>query len=280
MAASPLRSVRSAPRDRQAFDRWMEEQVAVAARRLDAQLRRIMRRAIDRFMATVQVESLTASADLGAFDSIPSEWQAVMNLEFVPTLQQVYLSGGVTAFVAADSAVVIPTAFAPEWTTVVNDLAMDYIRMADNRLVGVGDSLWSDIRNRVEQALQRGDSIERLKADLQQFGFSEYRSEVVARTEVMNAYAQGHWDGLQALDEYGPLEKVWVATSDSRTRETHAAAHDTVVKFNEPFIIGGMSMMYPKDPAGGAANVIQCRCHLEELYEGFERPDGSIVRAQ
>lgn len=277
MDASPLRSVRSAPRDRQEFDRWMEQQVAALARRLNARLSRMMTRVVDRFMATVEIEALTASADFGVFDSIPEEWRAILDADVMPTLQQMYLSGGVTAFVSADAATVIPTVFAPQWATVVNQSAVDYMRTASNRLVGVGDSMWSDLRLRAEQALSRGDSTERLKQQIEQFGFSEYRADMIARTEMLSAYSEGDWDGLQALDEYGPVEKVWVAALDSRTRESHAALHDTVRKFSEPWIVSGRSMMRPHDPLGGAGEIINCRCHLEPLYVGFERPDGTVV---
>lgn len=277
MAVSPLRSVSEAPRDRAEFDAWMERQAQALASKLNASLDVLMRRTIDHFMRTVEIESVTASADLGAFDSIPSEWLAIMEADVLPALQGVYLSGNLTAFVTAAEAIDIPARFLSQWSTVVNSEALDYIRDASNRLVGVGDAVWSDIRLQATRALQTGMSHEDLKQQIEKFGFTEYRADTIARTEMNSAYSRGDWDGAQALGEFGPVEKVWVAAIDSRTRPAHVAAHDQVRLFSQPFDVGGTAMMYPHDSAGGASNVVNCRCHLENLHEGDERPDGSIV---
>lgn len=57
-------------------------------------------------------------------------------------------------------------------------------------------------------------------------------------------------------------EKEWIATLDKRTRRAHAKADGQTVPLDKPFIVGGEKMMYPRDPAGGASNVIRCRCQM------------------
>lgn len=93
-----------------------------------------------------------------------------------------------------------------------------------------------------------------------------YRGEVIARTEAINALREGQQQAIeQAFETSDVLEKeverIWDASGDSRTRSAHRAADgQTVTGWNEPFIVGGESLMYPGDPSGSAENTIQCRC--------------------
>jgi hypothetical protein len=57
--------------------------------------------------------------------------------------------------------------------------------------------------------------------------------------------------------------KEWIASFDDRVRDTHSeAGASEPIKDNEYFLVGGNMMMHPGDPAGGAAEIINCRCSL------------------
>lgn len=93
------------------------------------------------------------------------------------------------------------------------------------------------------------------------------RAEMIARTEttyVANEAAK------QSAEETGlELVKIWVATLDDRTRDAHRAMHGKdPVDAHEKFVVGGVRMDKPGDPAGGAANVINCRCVVAYLPKG------------
>jgi hypothetical protein len=107
--------------------------------------------------------------------------------------------------------------------------------------------------------------------------FSEYRADTIARTETIGAYVNGDWQGAQLLGEFGPVEKVWVATGDARGREWHTEMMTDSIPVDEPFDVDGEPMMYPHDPSGSAYNVVNCRCYVEFLYVGDTRPDGTVV---
>ena len=94
-----------------------------------------------------------------------------------------------------------------------------------------------------------------------------YRGEVIARTESINALRAGQFESIQqALETEGVGQaeavKVWDSSGDARTREEHAAADGQSVPVSQPFVVGGEALMYPGDPAGSAANTIQCRCTM------------------
>lgn len=89
------------------------------------------------------------------------------------------------------------------------------------------------------------------------------RSTVIARTETISSTNYGGQTAARATGL--TLKKRWLATSDDRTREAHVDADGQTRDLDEPYIVNGEPLMYPGDPAGSAANVIQCRC--TETYE-------------
>lgn len=105
------------------------------------------------------------------------------------------------------------------------------------------------------------------------------RGEAIARTETLGAMNAGRFEAMQQLIDRGDVDvrqvtKEWDATGDMRMRADHAAADGQKVKFDEKFIVGGMPMKHPGDPAGGAKNVIRCRCYGKikiDWLAGFRR---------
>lgn len=91
---------------------------------------------------------------------------------------------------------------------------------------------------------------------------SKLRATTIARTETHQAAQFGQ----QAASESTGLQfrKYWIAADDERTRIDHSRAdadsRNTIVRNNEPFMVGGEALMYPGDSAGSASNTINCRC--------------------
>lgn len=84
------------------------------------------------------------------------------------------------------------------------------------------------------------------------------RSEMIARTETHSAANAAQ---LFAAESTGvEMKREWIAASDERTRDDHAAADGQVVAMDEPFDVGGDELMYPGDPNGEPEQIINCRC--------------------
>lgn len=82
----------------------------------------------------------------------------------------------------------------------------------------------------------------------------------IARTEMHTASTIG---SDQAARSTGlTMIKEWAAAEDSRTRESHNAADGQEVPIDEPFSVGGASLMVPGDPNGPAKEIINCRCAI------------------
>jgi SPP1 gp7 family putative phage head morphogenesis protein len=204
------------------------------------------------------LDSLTASGDYALFDEIPFEWMGIIDARLLPELEAIYLAGGVNVWAAAPVGAIPPQA-AQSWASVVNEAAREYLGRRRNFLVGVGDSLFQGVIAEVDRAILTGTSAEEIKKSLEQLGnFSEFRADTIARTEINNAYVNGNYESAQAMGEYGPVEKMWLATSDARTRPSHRDSNGALLPFSEPFVVDGEEMQHPHDDNASAANNVNC----------------------
>lgn len=84
----------------------------------------------------------------------------------------------------------------------------------------------------------------------------------IARTEGHRIQCQAGMDACYKAKEMGAdVVKQWDSTLDAKTRESHAKVDQEVKELDEPFSNG---LMFPGDPSGRAAEVINCRCALLE----------------
>lgn len=259
------------PRSRRERTAWLDVQEARLGRLARQRMRALVLKEYREF-----AESIVASGDLSLFDDIPSQWLTIVTGELAPAFGELYLAGSITAWLGMPFE---PTpAFAAAWGSVTNEAAVSYMAQATNRLAGVGETTWQLVKGKATDALSRGLTNEQLKDEIAAVGrFTEYRADTIARTETIGAYVQGDLAGARALGDNGPVDKVWVAAIDNRTRDDHAEAHDQCVPFGSMFTVGGELMDAPHDPSASAGNVVNCRCYVEFLYPGDTRPDGSTV---
>lgn len=93
-----------------------------------------------------------------------------------------------------------------------------------------------------------------------------FRSETIARTESVRAVSEARQEAAkQSVEQTGinpeELERVWMATRDSRTRDTHRSMHGQVRGLEQPFRSpSGALLMFPGDSRAPAAETINCRC--------------------
>jgi len=102
-------------------------------------------------------------------------------------------------------------------------------------------------------------------------GLLALRGETIARTETMAALNQPGIEAMQQAIDAGAVKaetvtKTWHTARDPRVRDSHAAIDRQVVGINGVFSNG---LSYPGDPAGGAAEVANCRCWMETKIDFF-----------
>ena len=131
------------------------------------------------------------------------------------------------------------------------------------------DSLWHKAKLRfvLNNGLRKGrtpDEIaDKLETVTKMDRSAAYR---VARTACTNAENQGKLEAMYVLrDEFGvDCKKMWTATIDDRTRESHRHVHGEIRELDEEFSNG---LQYPADPDGDPSEVWNCRCYLQEIID-------------
>lgn len=127
--------------------------------------------------------------------------------------------------------------------------------------VADGESI-DDIATRIRTVFAQADTV---------------RSVTIARTEVISAY---NGAAVAVVERDMPRDVVaaaeWIATRDSRTRDSHASADGQLALIGTPFTVSGYSAAYPGDPALPAKETVRCRCTVafltpEDYAEATER---------
>lgn len=188
----------------------------------------------------------------------------------------------------------------PEASWSQRPFVASYLAQVENRLVRLPDEVYDLVAHEVASGAGAGEPISEI-ADRVDTVLSTTRSErwpnravVVARTETIGALNAGRHDsfGIVAEEEPDtPLERLWLATSDSRTRRTHGrgfrlptgewanGADGQRVPIGKPFVVGGFELMFPGDPSGPPQEVIACRC-TSLLVEPGELADLTDYRSR
>ena len=134
------------------------------------------------------------------------------------------------------------------------------------------DRAWSQkkIQTAVTQGIIQGESVDGITKRLIESlcGQSESRMRTLARTAITEAQNAGRMDALHEAEDMGiRVRKKWLATMDSRTRDSHAELDGEVADVDEEFSNG---LMYPGDPSGPPEEVYNCRCTLVYVYPDYE----------
>jgi HK97 family phage portal protein len=89
---------------------------------------------------------------------------------------------------------------------------------------------------------------------------SHARANLIARTQVSGAVSSGRFAGMK---DAGVEKKGWLTARDGAVRPDHKQAgidYADGIPIDQPFKVGGDTLMYPGDPAGSAAQIANCRC--------------------
>jgi len=153
-------------------------------------------------------------------------------------------------------------------------------RWVDDRVVfwtqQVNESTAQLLQTEIAAALDAGDGIPQVRDRVNKiFRFNNtFGAERIARTEVLAASNQGH---LALYRQSGEVqEKMWLATTDDRTRVAHIEAHRQTVPLESKFLVGGEQLDAP-GIGGSAGQVINCRCTTAPVIRRrAAMPEGSV----
>lgn len=117
------------------------------------------------------------------------------------------------------------------------------------------------IASEISRGIATGSSFQQIAQQLAGKTKIGYNNAIrIARTEGHRIQQQASMDACHvAKDKGADVVKQWDSTMDSRTRESHTIVDGEIRELDEEFSNG---LQFPGDPAGGAAEVINCRCQL------------------
>ena len=117
------------------------------------------------------------------------------------------------------------------------------------------------ITAQVSRGIATGMNFSDVAKQLENYSRIGYNNAIrIARTEGHRIQTTATMDAMtEAKDRGADVVKQWDSTLDGATRESHVAVDGQIRELNEKFSNG---LMYPGDPSGGAAEVINCRCAL------------------
>ena len=126
----------------------------------------------------------------------------------------------------------------------------------------------AQIQSNCLQGILQGESIPEIAERISNITKQEAKSTIrYARTMTTGAENAGRTDSYKRAEKMGiEMEQQWLATLDSRTRESHREMDGEHVKVGELFSNG---CEYPGDPSGGPAEIWNCRCSLIPMLTGI-----------
>jgi len=134
------------------------------------------------------------------------------------------------------------------------------------------DTAYEALKSTVAEGINAGEGIPKLSKRVGSVyeGYTSvdkpWKAKRIAQTETIKA---SNFGKLQGDKQSGVvIGKEWLATDDSRTRDTHMMADGQKRKIDDTFDIGGSSLMYPGDPSGDPGESINCRCTMLSILEG------------
>lgn len=133
------------------------------------------------------------------------------------------------------------------------------------------DLLWNKqhLQSAVLQGILTGDSMSDIAKRFQSVtDMTESAAMRNARTAVTGAENAGRIDSYIRAEKMGiKMKQMWLATLDSRTRDSHAMLDGEQREVGKKFSNG---CRFPGDPSGPGEETYNCRCTLVAIVEGAD----------
>jgi hypothetical protein len=150
----------------------------------------------------------------------------------------------------------------------------------------ITDTTKEQIRNFLIKGQEQNLTMPEIIALLRTSGITNYRAELIARTETARSANIGSMVG--AMSTGLVTVKEWIAAKDNRTRRIPRDANDHLhmdgmqLPIDQKFVVPAKTyidnMLHPGDSTAHAGNVCNCRCTLG--YEAVRGTDGKLKKLE
>lgn len=143
---------------------------------------------------------------------------------------------------------------------------LEWIKTEGADLVkGINNTTKEGLRETLAEGIEEGESIPKLRDRVSEVmnTAKSSRATTIARTETHGSVTRGTFS---SYGKAGVEKKEWIATRDSRTRDSHRHLDGEIKALDEPFSNG---LQHPGG-AGPARETVNCRCALLPVVEDEE----------
>ena len=197
-----------------------------------------------------QVGSILDNMQVEEFKTVSSYLQTCYEDGFIGTMYDLQGQG-------------IPLCFPLDQEAMVRAVQLDS-KISQGLYTRLGEDV-SMLKKKITAQVSRGistgmrfEQVAQQLANVTNIGFNN--AVRIARTEGHRIQVQSAMDACYKAKEKGAdVVKQWDSTLDDSTRESHQQVDGEIRELDKPFSNG---LMFPGDPDGGAAEVINCRCAL------------------
>lgn len=231
----------------------IDERIAVLLGRQDADLQHVIFQVEYQKQLKTQVQAILEQLQASEFDTISEYLSKCYEEGFVGSLYSIQKQG-------------VPVVFPVDQRQVVEAVQLDS-KISEGLYTRLGKDV-KELKKTISSEITRGIStamtyseIARNVNNASQIGLN--RAKRIARTEGGRIQNKAAMDTMRKAKAIGAdVVKRWSAALDARTRDSHARIDGEVKEVEEKFSNG---LMYPKDPSGGASEVVNCRCKVQEI---------------
>ncbi len=223
------------------------------------------------------------------------DYNAISDKALKKTIKQLHVSLGTKMALTAEKDVkkatkgyIGPFEGKSQKTDLFSYVILQYLERQglDQLAADITDTTKNQIRRYLMQGAANNLSYAEMIPILRQAGITDYRAELIARTETSRAANTGSMVG--AMSTGLVTVKEWIAAKDNRTRRIPRDSADHLhmdgirVPIDTKFEVKGKTfvdyMLHPGDSTAHAANVCNCRCTLG--YEAVRGSDGKLQTLQ
>lgn len=146
------------------------------------------------------------------------------------------------------------------------------------------DRRWNrqHMNSAITQGILQGEDIRKISKRLQSVTDMDSRAAIRnARTMTTSAENAGAMHSYKRAEEMGIKgQKMWMATHDSRTRDSHVMLDGEMQNLHDEFSNG---LQQPGDPSGDPSEVYNCRCRIvyasnrSQLKQNYDELNKKVV---
>lgn len=228
----------------------INDKIEILMARQDADMQHVIYQVEYQKALKTQVQSILETLQANEFETVSEYLTQSYEDGFIGTMYNLQGQG-------------IPLVFPIDQKQIV-DAIQHETKLSENLYMALGKDvkdLQKKIAGEISRGIAGGQMFSEIARNISNWGrIPQNNAMRIARTEAHRIQTKASMNACEkAKDKGADIVKQWDASLDRKTRDSHVKVDGEIRELDEKFSNG---LLYPGDPAGGAAEVVNCRCAL------------------